>query len=359
MALAGDTTESLEAPEFRGELFAAARRLNNGTYEAAVFDTDGRDVAVVPLPSRGHDVTVRPATGECVVFARRPGTYAVAYHRPDGLAPVPFRSATARHFYGHGVCSHDGRLLYTTENDFANARGIIGVRNADNGYRQIGEFFSHGTGPHDLALLSDGHTLVVANGGIVTHPEEGRRMLNVASMQPNIAYIDTRTGDLLEQHVLSPDLHKLSMRHLAVTPDDQVVVGCQFVGPKTMRPMLVATHRRQEDVALISAPGRRYGTLRNYVSSIATDQTGRYAMATSSKGSAALLFDLETRSITRQFSLADVSGVAARRGRAGFVTTSGTGATYVSRDEADGSMREVAVNPGCAWDNHLTALGSE
>ncbi|MGI8724305.1 MAG: DUF1513 domain-containing protein, partial [Methyloceanibacter sp.] len=45
---------------------------------------------------------------------------------------------------------------------FANARGIIGVRDATDGYKQIGEFPSYGLEPHDVALLGDGRTLVIA-----------------------------------------------------------------------------------------------------------------------------------------------------------------------------------------------------
>jgi len=29
---------------------------------------------------------------------------------------------------------------------------------------------AHGISPHDINLLGDGQTLVIANGGIVTHP---------------------------------------------------------------------------------------------------------------------------------------------------------------------------------------------
>ena len=48
-----------------------------------------------------------------------------------------FTSKPYRHFFGHGVFSADGKLLYTTENDYQNARGMIGVRDATDGYKQI------------------------------------------------------------------------------------------------------------------------------------------------------------------------------------------------------------------------------
>ncbi|MGB0057672.1 MAG: DUF1513 domain-containing protein, partial [Methyloceanibacter sp.] len=92
---------------------------------------------------------------------------------------VWFTSKPDRHFFGHGVFSADGRLLHTTENDYKNAQGIIGVRDATDGYKQIGEFSARGMEPHDVALLADGRTMVIANGGIRTHPDSGADELNL------------------------------------------------------------------------------------------------------------------------------------------------------------------------------------
>src|SRR6185312_463931 len=135
-------------------------------------------------PARGHDLVQRPGTRECVVFARRPGTFAIAFSTDASAAPVEFQSKPDRHFFGHGSFSRDGRLLLTSENDFEAVRGVIGVRDATAGYRQIGEFDAAGMEPHDLCLLSDGRTLVIANGGLETHPLSERENLNVATMEP-------------------------------------------------------------------------------------------------------------------------------------------------------------------------------
>ena len=45
--------------------------------------------------------------------------------------PVLFTTPANRHFYGHGVFSRDGRLLYATEHDNETRDGLIGVYNAD------------------------------------------------------------------------------------------------------------------------------------------------------------------------------------------------------------------------------------
>ena len=345
LALGCPATASGQAPE----LFAAARRERGGGYSAAIFDLAGNDVATVPLPGRGHDIAVRPGVRECVAFARRPGTFAVAFS-PDRASPLPFTAAKGRHFYGHGAFSRDGRLLYTTENDFDAAAGIIGVRDAGQGYRLVGEYPSGAVGPHDIALLSDGRTLVVANGGIETHPDFGRHPLNLATMQPSLAYIDRETGDMLERVMLPAAYHQLSIRHLAVAGRDTVVFGAQYMGPRADRPPLLGVHRRGEAIRLIELPEETYALLRNYVSSIEADAVGMHVAATSSKGDVALIIDIAAARCIEIHRIADVSGVA-RRNR-GFLATSGSGALTPL---AGGTTGPAIVTPA-AWDNHAVRL---
>jgi hypothetical protein len=166
---------------FKPERFASARMDDRGIYSAALFDLERGDLRAVELPARGHDIALRPGGSECVAFARRPGRVGVAVPM-DKRPPVWFESKPDRHFFGHGVFSADGRLLYTTENDYDHGRGVIGVRDATDGYKQVAELDGHGVGPHDLALLSDGRTLVIANSGILTHPDSYREELNLNTM---------------------------------------------------------------------------------------------------------------------------------------------------------------------------------
>ena len=238
------------------ELFAAARRDDRGTYSAALFSLDGGDLRAVELPERGHDIALRPGSGEWVAFARRPGRFGVAVPT-DGRPPVWFNSKPDRHFFGHGVYSADGKLLYTTENDYRNAQGIIGVRDATDVYRQIGEFPARGMEPHDVALLADGRTMVIANGGIKTHPDSGADELNLPDMKPSLVYVDLATGDLVEEQMLAPELHQLSIRHLALAAGDTVVFGCQYRGPEGDAPPLLGFHRRGD------AAGDRAGARRH------------------------------------------------------------------------------------------------
>ena len=55
---------ALRARERSGELFAAARRDDRGTFSAALFSLDAGDRRSVELPERGHDIALRPGGGE-------------------------------------------------------------------------------------------------------------------------------------------------------------------------------------------------------------------------------------------------------------------------------------------------------
>ena len=355
-------------------LFAACAKDRQGRFCALVFDPEtGRDVQSVVLPERGHDITVQPrrpgsAARDAIAFARQPGNFAVVFNAGESTgestrAPLWFTSRDDRHFHGHGVFARDGRLLYTTENDFEAGHGVIGVRDAMAGYQQIGEFASGGIDPHDLEFLGDGRTLVVANGGIKTHPALPRRELNLATMQPNLAYIDTQTGDLLERHEFPGDLHQLSIRHLSVGVRDTVLFGCQFRGPRWQTHALVGRHRHGERLALLDMPGGVQLAMRNYVASVAVDGRGETGIVTAPFGGLAVAVDIASGRYLKHVTLDNVFGAAA--GRAGgfsgetFVLTSGGGSVAsvpVARGSAASSLQLHAQTLATAWDNHLTAI---
>jgi hypothetical protein len=341
VALPGRAGAALEP-----ECFAAARRDDRGSFSAALFTLDG-DVRAVELPQRGHDITLKPDGSEWVAFARRPGRFGVAIPL-DARPPLWFAAKPDRHFFGHGVFGADGRLLYTTENDYERAAGVIGVRDATNGYKQIGEFPAHGLEPHDIALLGDGRTMVIANGGIETHPDRGNDELNLPAMQPSLVYVDVATGDLLEEHRLPPALHQLSIRHLAVAAADTVVFGCQYRGPEEDIPALVGFHRRGGTPVVVEAPGETQAGLHNYIGSVAADRSGAIVAASAPKGGLVTYWDVAGRRYLGACSLSDGCGLAPTHRRASFLLTSGEG--WLVTAEASGAVSRQASD--FQWDNH-------
>ncbi len=336
------------------ELYASTRKNNDGRYSAAIFDPVMGDKAVVMLPGRGHDIAVHPSRKLVVAFARRPDRFAVAFSCDRRVLPIWFKARADRHFYGHGVFSKDGKLLYSTENDYENRKGIIGIRDATDNYRQIGEFSSFGVGPHDLGLLSDGTTLVIANGGIETHPDTGREILNPTEMSPNLVYIDSRTGNLLEKHSLSRDMHQLSIRHLDITADDTVVIGCQNKGVATEITPLVGFHKRGRKLTLANAPAEQLHAMKNYIGSVAVDQSGDIAATTSPKGGITLFWDIKKQQYLGEQRLADNCGISRTSRESTFLITSGQGNLLEVRLER--FTRNYNENTINHWDNHVVKL---
>ncbi len=327
----------------------SAAQIPDGSYRLAGLSGDGDIIFTLPLPGRGHAAAAHPTRPEAVGFARRPGTFAFVLNCVSGQATTQLTAPTGRHFYGHGTYFADGTLLFTTENDFEAGAGVIGVWDVTQGYGRIGEFSSGGIGPHDIKLMPGGGGLVIANGGIETHPDMGRSKLNLATMRPNLSYVST-TGTILEQVELPQDQHRNSIRHLATGADGLVAFGMQWQGDTAQNPALLGLHRPGEKVRLLRADAREHRRLQGYVGSVAMSADGTQLAATSPRGGIVQVFDIASGAPSGTHEMPDVCGLST--GRAQFLFTSGTGAVGTIDHEAP----RVLARPDCAWDNHLVDI---
>src|SRR5687767_12051630 len=82
-----------------GPLYVGCRADDAERYFTTGFAADGRVVFDIPLPGRGHGAAFRPAPAHCVVFARRPGTFAVVIDLERGEALRRIDAGAGRHFY--------------------------------------------------------------------------------------------------------------------------------------------------------------------------------------------------------------------------------------------------------------------
>lgn len=355
LALAGAAALAPDAALAGEDALFLGARLNGAGFEAAVIDARGRDRLVLQLPARGHSFAIDAARRRAVAFARSPGRYAVAFPLAGAEEPVAIAAAEDRHFYGHGIFTADGRLMLATENDYDGARGVTGIYDATGGFRRIGEFPTGGIEPHEALLMPDGRTLCVANGGIQTHPDYERVKLNLATMQPSIAYIDIATGDIAEQAKLPGALHQVSIRHMAIDAAGHVWFGCQYQGDPSDRPALVGRHRRGREIEMFSGPPEILRQLDNYVGSVSVDISGTVLATSSPRGGVIAYWDTATGRSLGARHLADGCGIAALR-QTHFLATSGRGAIVETGPdrEAAGLVAEGGDVP--AWDNHLRRL---
>ena len=314
--------QSAEALARTDRVFATATQESPGRYGARVLSETGKLIANVDLPVRGHDVTYSPQAGRAVVFARRPGTFAVVFDPTGQAAPHTIASVEGRHFFGHGVFSPDGMLLYATENDFENSHGVLGIYDVAGGYKRIGEFQTYGIGPHEVILLPDGKTFAIANGGIETHPDYGRAELNLESMDPSLSFVDARDGHLVGQLRLASDLHMLSIRHMVVDAAGRIWFGCQFRGREGM-PQLVGYATLDGDIRLIALPETALASLGGYVGGLAVSGDLETVAVSSPVGGTIICIDASSATPISATVLQSTCGVATDA--TGFIATNGLG----------------------------------
>lgn len=338
----------LHAIEQADAVFATAFQIKDGPCGVAVLSEDRKVLFTSPLPERGHDVTYDPLTKRSVIFARRPGTFAVVFDHTGATQPITITSPADRHFFGHGVFSPDGKLLYATENDYENAAGMIGVYDATNGFARIGEFAAYGMDPHEMLLLSDGRTLAIANGGIETHPDFGRAKLNIATMQPSFVFVDRATGGLIEKHELAPELHQLSIRHMDADSSGTLWFGGQYEGPETDRPPLIGRARMGHELELVSIEDKMLAAFNNYTGSIAANREAGTVAVSSPQGNALAVLDAATGAVVSFETLVEVCGLAPDRD--GFMMTTGKGKVI-------GGAGDMASFDDWYWDNHVLRIG--
>ena len=334
--------------------FAAAAKRADDSHCVLLLTHDGVIVRDIPLSARGHDVALHAGTRRAVVFARRPGTFAVAFNLSHDSAPQIITSADGRHFYGHGAFSNDGQRLYVSENDIAGGRGVIGIYDAARGYRKTGEHLSYGVGPHEIIMLADGNTLAVANGGLDTVPEAGRANLNADAMQPSLTFVNSKSGALLSKHTLAPELQRLSIRHIAADASGNIWFGAQWEGDQSQMPQLIGSAGMDRSVRLIAPAPRDAVDLKGYIGSMAASRDGTIIAASAPKAGRVVYIDAASGIVTASSVLKDACGIAGESSD-GFALTSGFG--LLRHERAGAAILPETQLAGIAFDNHLRRWG--
>ncbi len=349
LTLCGPTVSRAQASD-GATRYVSACMLADGSFAVVEFDPEGLILRTIPLPNRGHGLAMTADRHVAVAFSRHPYTIGVAFEVGGRAPPTVFACPADRHFYGHGAFADGDRLLLATENDYEDGRGVIGVYDVAAGFSRIGEFDSHGIGPHEMVMLADGRTAAIANGGIDTHPMTGDARLNLASMDSSLVFLDTANGDILAEHRLDPSLYQLSMRHLAVDAMGSVWFGCQYVGAETDQPPLIG--RAATDVApmLIADPPQSRASLRNYVGAVSTTMGGNVIAVSAPRGGHVVFLDL-AGNVLGSAPLADGCGVAPLDdGRV--VASAGTGRLIAA---GPGSASQQLAQYDLAFDAHILA----
>lgn len=322
---------------------------NQGQHFVAAVDQYGAIMSQVPLPGRAHDVLSMPGKpGHGLVFARRPGMYAMEVDFTRSQVTHTVEAEEDSRFYGHGALSLDGQLLFTTENNFQQAKGQIVVRATDT-YQIVARYDSGGVGPHECMLMPDGKTLVIANGGIQTHPDQPRSKLNLDSMAPNLSYMDSSTGEIVETAII--DSPQSSIRHLDVSADGRVFVGLQYQGPSTDLVPLAFCHHSGQAPRFLQADMALWQQLNHYTASVCVDESLRQVAISCPRADKITLWDLDDEAYKGQIKFRDTAGLAMVNRQ--LTASNGKGQLWEGIERTD---TQAQYYQGLRWDNHMTAI---
>ena len=351
---AGAALPSLSWADLGGPAFLAAARRPDGRFALYGVDAAGADLFAVDLPDRAHSTALHPRLAQGVVFARRPGLYAVVLDCATGRVLHRLAAPEGVIFCGHGAYSPDGRFLYTSEAEAETGVGLVGVWDAAERFERMGAAPSGGMGPHEILMLPDG-MLAVANGALEPGPDGRPDPIALSEMAPNLAYLDPRRLEIVQTVELTGPYRRNSIRHLAVRPDGLLAFAMQWHGADTVAPALLGLHRRGEEApTLVSAGGTAQAALKGYAGSVAFSGDGRLVAISSPIGGLVDAFEAESGAHAWRAARADVCGLAPA-GR-GFVANTGTG-DWLMLDAGGPEPRAVVTaEAGRAWDNHMMAL---
>ena len=195
MAVAGgNNAASAQGREPLGVAISACDD-DTGQHFASCTSYQGVERWRQPIRQRAHGATRHPYKPWALIFSRRPGTEINIFHLDSGERIARIEAAQDRHFYGHGVFSPDGGLLYTTENAIAPGEGRIGIYDVNRDFTRIGEFASGGIGPHEIRLSADCRAEIA---GCFERDCEGCRSFNriVKQALPMAHHAQHRTWDV-------------------------------------------------------------------------------------------------------------------------------------------------------------------
>lgn len=324
---------------------------------ATAFDGEGRAAIDLPLPARGHGIAVSPDRRSAIVMGRRPGTFALAVDVSSGRVLARFAPPEGRHFCGHAVFSADGRRLFATETDWEGERGLIGVYDAAAGFARLAEWDSGGLDPHDVRLLPGGERIIVANGGILTHPDAPGAKLNLDEMDSSLSLIDLGTGAIERQWRLDPALFQLSIRHLVVGRDGAVAFVMQYEGPASDAVPLAGLLAPGGSLRLLDMPRERLSDLRQYCGSAAADSAGEIFGMTSPRGGQAAFFRFADGAWLGSRPLSDVCPIAADPAAPGrFYVAGGHGGIEEVTPERSERSLSTPLAKSALWDNHMALV---
>lgn len=291
----------------KGHVFGGGGFVVNGAqrYGLAIIELDAAQPAAhfIATEFLPHGVAFDPRdVCRAAIFEKKgPGACIVDLHRRQVVQPIA--TLPTRRFYGHGVWSADGALLYTTETCLdRDLAGVLVMRDAQT-LVELGTLPTYGAAPHDCRLIHDGQTMVVANGG--GHLDAPR------SGPACVSYIELSSGKLLQRVKLGSP--RINAGHIEVTAaGDLVVVSAPRDGIKDANKQLgaVSLRTRARAMKTVSEPKAVVGRMLGETLSVVINEATRVALTTHPLGDCVSMWRLDNATCLGTLELKEPRGVA-------------------------------------------------
>jgi hypothetical protein len=217
-------------------------------------------------------------------------------------------------FYGHGVFSVDGEVLFAVEMNLESREGVITVRDGAT-FRIIDEFPSYGQAPHDCVFIDGGRTLAITNAGAFVG----------STPHGSVSFVSVADRRLLDRRPI--DSTRINAGHIAMTEDGEfAVVSAAREGlPKETALGGVSLCAGSDRLTLMSHPPEVTGRLAGEALSVCVHEPTRHVCVTHPYSNLVTIWDLSKKILKRTLELDSPRGVTLTLDGRAFALSYGSG----------------------------------
>ena len=317
------------ANNFFNKIYIGSAYNHEGNSFYGVFNLNGNLINSFKLPLRAHDSLYLPGTNKIVVISRRTGNKIFILNLKSNKISKIIHAPDYRHFYGHGVYCDKTKFLYVTENNYKfndERSGSIAIYDTKKDFSRIGEFITYGIGPHEIKIFRD--TIIIANGGVLTHPDFPRIKLNLKDIQSNITRVNINNGELKQKLQLNKKYKNLSIRHFDIDRNNNIYAGCQVYNKVEQASENLVFSCKSNKLKSFSISESLSKELKNYTGSIKLNIDNNEIYASFPRGNHLISWNINDHKVKKIIRINDVCGMSYAKKKKIFLISDGQGNIY-------------------------------
>ena len=345
--------KSINIKNYDLKFYSSFNYFNNNFF--GCFNLDGSLKYKINLECRGHDIVIIKDLNDICLLTRRPNNKLIVINKDNGEVKKIISAPEGRHFYGHAAYNNLKKLLYVTENNYNfddERSGVIAIYDPFKNYNRIGELKSNGIGPHEIKINKKGH-LLVANGGVLTHPDYPKIKLNLYDIASNISIIEPHSGLVIKELRLEEKFKNNSIRHLDIDSNNYIYFACQnyLKDNKQQLPLIFSYYA--DTLKTYKIPKKIYSYTKKYSGSIKASYKDDYVYASFPRGNKLLVWNKLTARLTNSIDFNDNCGIGINVKNDAVYVSNGFGDIICLKK--DKKVFKISFN-NVKFDNHLSVI---